>query len=430
LKADSAPPARAPRLLTYLLGVLAVSTLSVALAVAVMRPPLNDLMYLMLLFALTGGGSALVGFVSHQLGWWRRFGSLAQTLTLGYIIAAALTMLNVWLTARMMFLNEHDLTLAGLLLVFAGGISVTFGYFVSTSITHTLRDMAQAAGRISEGDFTTRVNVPGRDEVARLAAAFNRMAARLQQADADERALDAARRDLVAWASHDLRTPLASLRAMLDALADGVVNDPETVARYLQQSQAEIGRMSALIDDLFELAQLDTGNLVLRAEASALSDLISDTLEGFTARALARQVTLIGAVGPGVDPLWMAPDKIGRVLRNLVENAIRHTPPGGRIELQAEAKPGAVEVAVRDTGGGIAPDDLPRVFDRFYRGDAARSRGQAGEGLLSGGAGLGLAIARGLVEAHGGRIWAESVLGQGTTIRFALPREAQQPAMA
>jgi signal transduction histidine kinase len=407
-----------------LLGILAVGTLTVALAVAVLRPPLNDLMYLVLLFALTGGGSAMIGFVSHQLGWWRRFRSLAQTLTLGYVIAAALTLLNVWVTARLMFLNEHDLTLAGLLLVFAGGISVTFGFFVSASITHTLRDMAQAASRISEGDFSARVSVPGRDEVARLAGAFNRMAARLQEADADKRALDSARRDLVAWASHDLRTPLASLRAMLDALADGVVTDPVTVARYLQQSQAEIGRMSALIDDLFELAQLDAGNLVLRAEASALSDLISDTLEGFTARALARQVTLTGAVEPGVDPLWMAPDKIGRVLRNLVENAIRHTPPGGRIELRAQAGTGQVEVAVRDTGEGIAAADLPRVFDRFYRGDAARTRGQPGEGLLSSGAGLGLAIARGLVEAHGGRIWAESAAGRGTTIRFVLPRSA------
>jgi len=421
--AESALPAhRPPRLLTYLLGILAVATLTVALVVAVMRPPLNDLLYLVLLFALTGGGSAVIGFVSHQLGWWRRFRSLAQTLTLGYVIAAALTLLNVWLTARLMFLNDHDLTLAGLLLVFAGGISVSFGYFISASITHTLRDMAQAAGRISEGDFSTRVNVPGEDEVARLAVAFNGMAARLQQADADQRALESARRDLVAWASHDLRTPLASLRAMLDALADGVVSDPETVSRYLEQSQAEIGRMSALIDDLFELAQLDAGNLVLRAEASALSDLISDTLEGFTARALARQVTLTGTVGPGVDPLWMAPDKIGRVLRNLIENAIRYTPVGGNIELRAEVRSGEVEVAVSDTGEGIAPDDLPRVFDRFYRGDAARSRGQAGEGLLSGGAGLGLAIARGLVEAHGGRIWAESMLGHGTTIRFTLPR--------
>ena len=165
------------RLLTYVLGILAALTLTVALVVMVMRPPLNDLMYLGMLFALTGSGSALIGYVSHQLGWWRRFRSLSQTLTLGYVIAAALTLLNVWLTARMMFINQHDLTLAGLLLVFAGGISVSFGYFISASITHTLRQMAQAAERISEGDFTTRVSVPGHDEVAQLAQTFNNMAA-------------------------------------------------------------------------------------------------------------------------------------------------------------------------------------------------------------------------------------------------------------
>jgi signal transduction histidine kinase len=347
-------------------------------------------------------------------------------LTLGYIVAAGLTLLNVLLTARMMFINAHDLTLAGLLLVFAGGISVSFGYFLSTSISQALAEVARAAEHLSEGEFSARARVAGQDEVAELARAFNTMAARLEQADADQRALDAARRDLVAWASHDLRTPLASLRAMLDALADGVVSDPDTVARYLQQSQSEIGRMSALIDDLFELAQMDAGHLVLRGEPSSLSDLISDTLEGFNARAQARQVRLSGSVEPQVDPVWMAPDKISRVLRNLVENAIRHTPPGGQIEIRAaptasEAGP-AVRVSVQDTGEGIPSADLPRVFDRFYRGDAARSRLVAGEGVLSGGAGLGLAIAKGLVEAHRGRISVTSTTGQGTTVTFTLPR--------
>jgi signal transduction histidine kinase len=431
LAASRLPATPTRRLWTYLAGILAALTLTVALVVAVMRPPLNDLMSLALLFAITGGGSAVIGFLSHQLGWWRRFRSVSQTLTVGYIVAAGLTLLNVLLTARMMFINAHDLTLAGLLLLFAGGISVSFGYFLSTSITLALAEVARAAERLSEGEFSARAQVAGRDEVAELARAFNTMAARLEQADADERALDAARRDLVAWASHDLRTPLASLRAMLDALADGVVSDPESVARYLQQSQSEISRMSALIDDLFELAQMDAGNLVLRGEASSLSDLISDTLEGFSARALARQVQLTGSVDPRIDPVWMAPDKISRVLRNLVENAIRHTPPGGQIEVRAEPGSGdagaKVAVKVRDTGEGIPLADLPRVFDRFYRGDAARTRGQAGEGRLSGGAGLGLAIAKGLVEAHGGQISIESTLGKGTTVEFTLPRQPPGP---
>ena len=417
---------RASRWVVYLLSILAALALTVALAFAFMHPPAEDLLLLALLFGFTGSASALIGFVSHRLGWWRRLRSLNQTLTLGYIVAAVLTLINVWITARLMFINqEHDLTLAGLLLLFAGGISVSFGYFLSASLTHALRAVVRAASRVSQGDFSTRVRVEGRDEVAQLAQAFNAMAARLETADGEARALDAARRDLVAWASHDLRTPLASLRAMLDALADGVVTDPETVARYVRQSQAEIVRMNALIDDLFELAQMDTGSLTLRCDAGSLSDLISDTLEGFTARAQARGIALRGSVASGVDPVWMASDKISRVLQNLIENALRHTPGGGEIQLRAEVLNGMALVSLKDTGEGIAPDDLPRIFDRFYRGDAARSRSHAREGFDGGGAGLGLAIAKGLIEAHGGRIWAESVPGHGTVMKFTLPKSGR-----
>jgi len=407
-----------PRLSIYLLGILAALTLTITLVAALLRPPMPDLLSLALLFALTGAASAIIGFVSHRLGWWRQLPTLSQTLTLGYVLAAALTLLNVWITARLMFINAHDLTLAGLLLLFAGGISIAFGYFLSSSIMQTLRELVRAAGRLSEGDFAVRVPAVGRDEVAQLARAFNMMAERLEHAQTEARQLDAARRDLVAWASHDLRTPLTSLRAMLDALADGVVTDPETVARYVGQSQTEIAHMSGLIDDLFELAQLDTGNLVLRCEPSSLADLISDTLEGFTPRAQAQGVALAGAVAPGVDPVWMAPEKIGRVIQNLIENALRHTPVGGDIQVHAEAHPGHVLVTVQDTGEGIAPADLPRIFDRFYRGDAARQR----DASARNGAGLGLAIAKGLVEAHGGRLWAESAPQLGTTMRFTLPR--------
>jgi len=399
----------------YLLAILAALLLTVFLVVIIMRPPMNDVMYLAALFACTGSGSAVVGFISQRLGWWRRIPRLSQSLALGYALAAGLTLLNVWLTARMMFINEHDFALASLLLLFAGGISVAFGYFLSGSLTQALRDIAQAATRVSEGQFETRVAVTGRDEITHLAETFNQMAAQLEQMEMEKRRLDLARRDLVAWASHDLRTPLASLRVMLEALADGVVTDPETVARYLRQSRAEIERMSALINDLFELAQLDTGNLVLKYEASALSDLISDTLEGFTARAQAKGVQLGGAVEADVDPVWIAPEKISRVLQNLVENAIRHTPSGGAIQLQAAKQAGQVRLVVQDTGSGIAPADLPRVFERFYRGDAARGREQGN------GAGLGLAIAKGIVEAHGGQIGVESELGQGTRMIVTLP---------
>ncbi len=407
----------------YLIGVLAAFTLTVILIILVMNPPMDDLALLALYLGVTSVGSLVIGFVSHRLGWWRRLRSLTLTLTLGYVLAAALTLLNVWLTARLMFINDHDLALASLLLVFAGGISVVFGFFLSSSITQILRDLARSAERLSEGDFSTRVAVEGQNEVARLGVAFNEMVTRLEQAVEAERALDAARRNLVAWASHDLRTPLASLRAMIDALADGVVDDPETTARYLAQSQAEIGRMSALIDDLFELAQLDTGHLELFCNANSLSDLISDTLEGFMARAEARGVKLSGAVSKQVDPVWMAPEKISRVLRNLIENALRYTPSGGEVRLQADTQESTVVVTVQDNGEGIPQEDLPHVFDKFFRGEKSRSR----EGAGHGGAGLGLAIAKGLVEAHGGRIWVESAIGEGTVMTFALPK--RQPAI-
>lgn len=410
--------ARLSRSLIYIFGILAMLLLTVVLIEVVMSPPLGDLIYLAALLGITSLVSAAFGFISHRLGWWRRLPHISQTLILGYILAGGLALFNVWLTAKLMFINQHDLILATLLLIFAGGVSIAFGYFISNSITQDLQDLVHGAQKISKGDFATRVAVSGEDEVAQLAQAFNQMAAQLEKAADAERALDEARRNLVAWASHDLRTPVTSLMVMLDAMADGIVNDPETVARYLKQSQNEVKRMSILIDDLFELAQLDAGYQDLNFEWIALSDLISDTLESFAARANAQGVTLEGSITPEVDPIWAAPDKLSRILDNLVGNALRYTPEGGSIFLEAQFKGNQVQVEVRDTGAGIAAKDLPRIFDRFYRGEKSRSR----NGDKSGGVGLGLAIVKGLIKAHGGDIWVKSELNSGTTFWFTLPK--------
>jgi signal transduction histidine kinase len=240
----------------------------------------------------------------------------------------------------------------------------------------------------------------------------------LQEVDEQKRQLEQTRRDLIAWVSHDLRTPLASLRAMIEALADGVVTDEATVARYLKNSQGEIKHLSQLIDDLFELAQLDAGHYDFTREPSSLSDLISDTLEAMRAQVKPHQVSLEGTVSGEIDPVMMAPEKIQRVLYNLIGNAVRHTPPGGRIAVTARLAEQGVQVDVSDTGEGLKAEDLPRVFDRFYRGESARTRDDNG----TRGVGLGLAIVRGLVEAHEGKIWVESQPGQGATFSFTLPR--------
>jgi signal transduction histidine kinase len=401
----------------FVFSIIGVLSITLILVIVVMRPPLDDMIYLAVLLALTGAASAAIGFFSHRFGLWQRFRSLRQAVAVGYVLAAALTLLNVWITAKLMFVNQHDLALASLLLFFAAGISVGFGYFLGGSVTARLDDLANGAARVSEGDFSTVVDVHGEDEVARLTRMFNDMTARLKQMDTEATALNASRRRLIVGASHDLRTPLSALRAMLDALADEIVTDPETTARYLHQCRVEVQRMSDLIDGLFDLAQLDVGHIILKGEQVSLPDLISDTLASFTARARAKNVALKGSVSQEIDMVWMDAGKINRVLTNLVDNALRHTPSGGSISITAEQQPDSVKVCVIDTGEGIKTADLPYIFDYFYRGEQSRSR----EGYTTGGAGLGLAIARRMIEAHGGTIATESHPGKGTTMCFMLP---------
>ena len=398
----------------FLIGILAALALTLALTALIMRPPWNELTSLGAILALTALGSGALGFLVHRLGWWRRPPSLKLSLSLGYLLAALLTILNVWVGAQLMFISEHDLALAGMLLLFASGISVSFGYLISSGLVQALGDIVQASEQLSKGDLTARVPAGGRDEVARLGASFNQMASRLEAAAQEARRMEAARRDFVAGASHDLRTPLASLRAMIEALAEGVVVDPETVQRYLRQSQAEILRLSRLTDDLFQLAQLDAGHFAMQYEPASLSDLVSDSLGSLLPRAAAKGLTISGWVDPQVGLVWMAPLQVGRVLHNLLDNALRHTPEGGTIAVRAAPADGAVVISVQDSGEGISAEDLPRVFERFYRGEQSRSRS-------AGGSGLGLAIAKGLVEAHGGEIWADSGPGSGACFRFSLP---------
>jgi len=233
-----------------------------------------------------------------------------------------------------------------------------------------------------------------------MAESFNEMAANL------ERLFDA-RRELVAWASHDLRTPLANMQAMLEALEDGLAEP----ADYLPALGDQVRGLTLLVDDLFELARIDAGALALELSASDLDGVVSSCLRGVRAEAAQRRISLGANVDPGAVARF-APDKVERVLLNLLTNALRHTPSDGAVAVRVEPDAGAVRVTVEDTGEGLDEEAERRMFDRFWRSDRARSQR---------GAGLGLAIARGLVEAHGGRIWAENRPGGGARVSFTLP---------
>lgn len=389
---------------------------------------------------LLGGGLVSLGLGVAGLLWLRRgrgplWLQLSITSALGVIVA----LVNIFLTARLMFFRESDLPVLVLLLLLAGAVSLALGVVLAGAMTRRVSALHRGAQALAGGDLAARVPEHGNDEIAGLAREFNRMAEQLAAAADERERQEAARRDLVAAVSHDLRTPLASLRALTEAFADGLVEDAATRTRYLATMKSQIGLLSGLIDDLFELSQLDAGALHLDMQRVAPADLLDSVAEGLRPQAAERRIQLQATVEPGTVPVLAAPQRIERVLANLVTNAIRHTPADGTVALRAsvegygEAKPphkdsflGAgyllglpqiptcVVFEVRDTGEGIPPEDLPHVFERFYRGEKSRSR-------ATGGAGLGLAIARGIVEAHGGRIWLESTPGTGTTVRFTLP---------
>jgi signal transduction histidine kinase len=414
MESNSNPLNRFPPALRLAFGVALVVLASLAGFYWLMDPPRAELQLMGLLLALTAGGSAIAGYGAKRLGWLERAPALHWSFLGGYIFSSLLTFLNVWITAKLMFVSEHDLLLATVLLGFATGLAVLIGYFLSSVMVSRIGSLRQVAETVSQGDFSARANAQGRDELARLSQTFNQMASQLQLARQRQTEMERSRRELIAWVSHDLQTPLASIRAMVEAIADGVVEDPDTRQRYLHTIQREIQGLSALIDDLFQLAQLDAGGLNLDRQMESLSDLISDTLEGFSELAAQRKVSLLGEVEPEIDPVWMDARHIGRVLDNMLKNALHHSPAGGQVRLQARRQGNQVEISVSDSGPGIPPGDLPFIFERFYRGEKSRNR-------QTGGAGLGLAIARGIVEAHGGQLRAENQPGQGAMFSIRLP---------
>ncbi len=376
--------------------------------------PPEDIRILFAFMCFSGSASMALAYGLVRGGVIHWFNSVRWTLLAAILMTVALVFVNVWLTAQLMFISEHDLLLTSVLLVFAGSVSAAAVFYMSGALIMRIHALSHIAEKLAHGDLSARVALSGKDELAELAHAFNTMADALQTVDVQKRQLEQARRDLIAWVSHDLRTPLAAIRAMNDAMLDGVVADGETIQRYQINTQKEIQHLARLIDDLFQLAQLDAGRADLQFEVTSLRDLISDTLGSLSARAQRLQVTLTGDVMDGIDMLRLAPDKIQRVLYNLMDNALNHTPPGGCVKLTAEYRSGVVHVSIYNSGSRIAEADLPHLFESFYRGEASRAQKDGHRGT-----GLGLAIARGFVEAHGGRIWVETAQ-DGVTFVFTM----------
>jgi signal transduction histidine kinase len=342
--------------LPFLPGLVVAGGLVVAVAVAAaVGIPGDDAVVLI----ASSFGVALVAYALGRVALRRSRSPVVVAL-----IPVAAVALGSLAAARAMFVSKHDLSALVVVVVGAGTAGVLGALALAAELERARRLMAAMTDR--------------------------------------ERALESSRRELVAWVSHDLRTPIAGIRAMVEALDDGVISDPGEVREYHLRLVTEADRLARLVDDLFELSRIEADALALTLERVPLGEVVSDAVASAAVMADAKGVRLVGrveAAGPSAPPAvaGSAPE-LTRVVRNLLDNAIRHTPPGGVVEVAVGRYDGRAEVSVRDGCGGIPAEDLDRVFDLAYRGDAARTP------ATSGGAGLGLAIARGFVEAHRGDI--------------------------
>jgi signal transduction histidine kinase len=397
---------RQPLLLAVVVAVAGAAGTLAAATAAGMRG--GELAHLALLMLPAGAITALAA------AGLRRFlvrAPVAAVLVAVAVIAVLVAVANLAVLGALMFVDPHDAALVGILLAYAAASGVAAALVVARTTTRAVGQLAEVARRLGDGDLRARVGALGAgEELEVLARSLDDMAGRLENSLAREREAESQRRNLVTAVSHDLRTPLAGLRAMVESIQDGVVSDAPTLRRYMVEMQRSVESLVELVDDLFELVQLDAASIDLESRRAALSDVVNSAASACRAQAFERglivETQLGDAAGTPCSP------RLTRVLQNLLQNAIRHTPADGTIRIEARSLPASVEVVVADEGDGIPEDALDKVFEPFWRADVARS---------TPGSGLGLAIAKRIVESLGGRIGVESEVHRGTRFAIELP---------
>jgi signal transduction histidine kinase len=362
---------------------------------------------------VTAGLGLLIAGLGLAVLWILRSRSIGVMLAVVAVVTVAATLAGVVAIILAMAIEERPKNIVLTVVAIAGVVGLGVALVLARRVVRASRRLADAVEAGSGAGVFTPPEGPLPAELGTIAGALEHAYERLRTGLERERALESARRELVTWVSHDLRTPLAGMRAMAEALEDGVVADDATVRRYYAQIRLEVDRLSEMVDDLFELSRIHAGTLRLSRQPMDLGDLVSDALAGVEPLARAKGVNLYGKA-ESVLSVNVDAGELGRVLRNLVINAIRHTPGDGTVFVRASAGDGTARLSVSDGCGGIPEEDLPRVFEVAFRGESARTPGP------DGGAGLGLAIARGIVEAHKGAIDVVNV-GPGCRFEIRLP---------
>jgi two-component system, OmpR family, sensor histidine kinase SaeS len=415
--------------LRWMATAIIASVATLAILAAILHPNSGDLRDLAL-FLLIG---AVVSLVLGEGAIWLvdavQFGGIRLKMAIPPLLTALIIAFNVTLISRMMFISPEDGQLQVAFLAFGAVLALLLAATVGGRVASTVRKIETGARRIAAGEYAYRLPVEapgGTTELVQLAECFNQMAANVQSSFERQKLAEAERRQVVAALSHDLRTPLASVRAMVEAIDDGVVADAVTVRRYQHSVRGEVQHLSALLDDLFELSKLESGAYPLALDRVALEDVLSDAVEAVREQAEQAGLTISGCIVHPLPAVAVDARQIHRVLLNLLHNSLRHTPAGGAVVVRAELAGTAGRrhlcVSVTDTGEGIAPADLAHVFEPTYRGELSRTRSQAR--VAPERSGLGLAIARRIVEAHQGALEVESEPGHGSTFSFTLPDDS------
>lgn len=404
------------RLVYTIVSFILLVGLVTGIASLMLQPGQGDLLALVGFLLLSGLLTIGLSFYFSRAGLPSWVHSIRTQLVIISILVAILVVVNIGFTSYLMFISQHDLGLLIGLIIFSLGLSILAAINLSRPVTMNLKHLIMTVHRINSGNLEEKVDVDSHDEVGELATSFNNMLTRLQDSIKRERNLEKTRQELIEAVSHDLRTPLSNARAMVESINDGIVTDEETIKRYLHNTQSEIENLSQLVNDLFEVSQIDAGLLKLNMDLINLQQLINDTVDTMAIPASSNHIKLETDIDRNITPITVDSNRIQRVLYNLIQNAIRHTPPDGSIQVSAVDSGNEIEIRISDNGEGISSEETKRIFERSYRSDQSRSR-------QSGGAGLGLSIAKGIVEAHGGQIWVESKLGQGSIFSFTLPKK-------
>jgi signal transduction histidine kinase len=337
-----------------------------------------------------------------------RISGLRRQFALLAAIAAAQLAIAVGVFVELMFVSGHDAFFTVLLAGYAGALALWTGSLLGRRALADIDAVRKTLDAVGHGRRDVRTNLTGGDELARLGADVDAMVATLATEEQ-------ARRGLIAAVSHDLRTPLTSLRLLIDAIDDDLVTDPATRRNYLERISTNVHALSTLIEDLFEFSRLESGDIRWTMERVMLDELVHETIDAMRPHAEAGAVAVHADLSPRLAAAQANPEQIQRVLFNLIQNAIRHTPADGSVVVRAvPATEGTIEIEVADSGPGIAHDDRERVFEPFFQGGDRSARSD-------GGAGLGLAISRAIIEAHGGQIWLTDA-EPGTCVRIRLPR--------